>query len=164
MPWKVSKYFANHLFLDHWPVVISGTMENLFPLPPGHSILLHLPGTLEVSVAIRPSSSQWNTNRSDLNYSQAWPIKTPNCHPLCFFSQVHDLGAHILNMEELQAGGILGSLIAIWNRTNQLRWKTSSNLSEQEAHLHFAKLLIFWSSCVVAASATLTRIISLVSD
>lgn len=76
------------------------------------------PRHLEVSVAIRPSSSQWNANRSDMNYLWAPSIKTPNCHPLCFFSQVHDLGAHILNMEEFQAGGILGSLIATWNRTN----------------------------------------------
>lgn len=95
--WKICKYFANYLVLDHWHVLTSGTMavhQSCF-FSPQYSVWLHFPGTLEVSVAIRPGSSKWNVNRNDLSYLQAWPIKTPNCHLLCFLPNHRSWNPHM---------------------------------------------------------------------
>lgn len=122
---EISKYFVNYLVLDRWHAVTLGSMvdiigysPNLFLLPPGHRVSLHVPGTLEVSVAIGPGCSTWNVKRNDRSYLQAWPIKMPNCHLLCLSSQVNDLGTHIWKMEKLQDGRSLSSLIITWKRTS----------------------------------------------
>lgn len=122
---EISKYFVNYLVLDRWHAVTLGSMvditgysPNLFLLPPGHRVLLHVPDTLEVSVAIGPGCSTWNVKRNYLSYLQAWPIKMPNCHLLCLSSQVNDLGTHIWKMEKLQDGRSLSSLIITWKWTS----------------------------------------------
>ena len=100
------------------------------------TVLLHFPGMLKVSMAIRPGSRQWNMNRNDLSNLQAWSMKLPNGDTLCSFSQVNDLGTHILRMKELQNKRSMGSLIITWSRTNHLNFKWVRSI--------FPILLSYW--------------------
>lgn len=168
---EISKYFIYYLVSDRWHAVtlgsrvdITGYSPNLFLLPPVHRVLLHVPGTLEVSVAIGPGCSTWNVKRNDLSYLQAWPIKIPNCHSLCLSSQVNDLGTHIWKMEKLQDGKEPEFFNYYLEENQPLSGSTYLNFKWARSTFLFVKLLIFWSLCVTAASITLTSMISLVYD